>query len=201
MSTVSLRPAASLPDRLRIRRLYRRAFPASERKPFSIIRRMEKNGTTDVWMIFSQKTFAGFATTINSPELVMLDYLAIEPGMRGCGVGTEALARLLALYEGRGFFVEIENPFPPGHDREDRLRRRAFYRRCGLSPLQVMARVFGVEMELLGKDCTLDFEAYQHFYRTRYNEYAAERLEKLPHPEAAEQQSRSINMGVCPVKG
>ncbi len=165
--------------------LYNKAFPASERKPFSIILRMTRDGRSDTWRILREGKFCGFATTINSDELVMLDYLAIQKDRRGTGVGTAALKLLLEQYAGRGFFVEIEEPFSPGDDLRDRQRRRAFYRACGLEPLGVMARVFGVPMELLGRDCRLDFAGYQAFYARQYSSFAAGNLSELAHPEQA----------------
>jgi hypothetical protein len=47
-----------------------------------------------------------------------------------------------------------------------------------------MAVVFGVKMELLGRDCALDFDGYQAFYRENYSDYAAQHLEKAYHPES-----------------
>ena len=57
----------------RVYLLYLRAFPASERKPFSKIVSMAKEGRTDLWIIRKDGRFAGFASTVNSPELVLLD--------------------------------------------------------------------------------------------------------------------------------
>ncbi len=181
---VQLKRAKSPLDRWQVYKLYRQAFPASERKPFSIIVKMSRDGRTDVWRILRQGRFCGFATTINSERLVMLDYLAIKKAARGGGAGTAALKLLLEQYAGRGFFVEIEEPFSPGADLETRQRRRAFYRACGLEPLRVMARVFGVPMELLGRNCNLDFAGYQAFYGDRYSPFAAGHLEEMEHPEA-----------------
>lgn len=169
---------------LQVYRLYRQAFPSSERKPFWLILRMTKKKKTDTWCILSGRRFTGFATTINGDGLVMLDYLAIDQNARNGGIGTQTLRLLQDIYAGQGFFVEIESPFEDVPDKQDRLRRRAFYRRCGLEPLAVMAVVFGVKMELLGRDCALDFDGYQAFYRENYSDYAAQHLEKAHHPES-----------------
>lgn len=168
---------------LQVYRLYRQAFPPSERKPFWLIIQMTCRKKTDVWKLMSNGRFAGFASTINGKEMVMLDYLAVDPRARSSGIGTEALKLLQATYADRGFFVEIESPFEEVPDKQDRIRRRAFYRRCGLEPLGVMAVVFGVKMELLGRGCRLDFDSYQAFYRENYSDYAAQHLEKASHPE------------------
>lgn len=145
---------------------------------------MTKKKKTDTWRILRHGRFSGFATTINGDGLVMLDYLAIDQRARNSGTGTQALRLLQDTYAGQGFFVEIESPFEDVPDKQDRLRRRAFYRRCGLEPLAVMAVVFGVKMELLGRNCRLDFDSYQAFYREHYSDYAAGHLKKAQHPEA-----------------
>lgn len=173
MSLTLRKPATPL-DWLRIRLLYRRAFPRYERKPFKIIRRMHREGRTDVWLAEQEGRFAGLAATING-DVILLDYLAVHEKMRSHGVGSTFLQALLNLYEGRGLFVEIE-----AADRDDptgeKLRRKQFYLRNGLQDMQVVAILFGVRMELLGRGCSLDFDSYREFYRTYYNAWAAEHV-------------------------
>lgn len=171
-------------DWLRVRRLYRRAFPRCERKPFGIIRRMHRAGKTDVWVFRQNGRFAGLAATINSDALILIDYLAVSENLRGQGVGTRALAALTEAYPGRGLFVEIESPFAPGDDQPQRQRRRSFYEGCGFLPSRTMASVFGVAMELLCCRCQVDFDTYHRFYCTQYSAWAGEHILPLPHPEA-----------------
>ena len=71
--------------------LYRNAFPRSERKPFGIILRMAKEGRADLWTIRHNGRFAGFAATVNAPELILLDYFAVKKSLRGQGVGFAGL--------------------------------------------------------------------------------------------------------------
>ena len=180
---VTLKKARGLVEWMQVYRLYRQAFPRSEQKPFSIIFKMAYRGTTDVWCMKQHGRFVGFATTINGSKDVLLDYLAVKPSCRGGGVGGKTLLALQAQYRGRGFFVEIEDPFKPGPDQQDRIRRKNFYRTYGMEPFGVMACVFGVDMELLGRDCYLDFDAYQAFYRENYSPWAAQHLEARPYPK------------------
>jgi len=174
MSVTLRKPAAPL-DWLRIRLLYRRAFPRYERKPFKIIRRMQREGRTDVWLAEQDGQFAGLAATINGGDTILLDYLAVHEKRRNKGVGSAMLQALLALYEGRGLFVEIE-----AADRDDptgeKARRKAFYLRNGLTDMHVVAILFGVRMELLGRGCEMDFDGYRAFYHDHYNAWAAEHV-------------------------
>lgn len=157
-------------------KLYRKAFPASERKPFGIILTMYRKGKTDLWCILRDGSFAGFASTVNGDDLILLDYLAVDGKHRGKGIGTAALNQLLSRYDAQGVFVEIENTALPGDDQSLRLRRKAFYQNCGMEDLQVCANVFGVSMELLGRNCQMDFDQYKHFYRNHYSPWAAEHI-------------------------
>lgn len=174
MAVTLRKPAAPL-DWLRIRLLYRRAFPRYERKPFAVIRRMQKEGRTDVWLAEQDGHFAGLASTINGDDVILLDYLAVHEKRRDKGVGSAMLQALLTLYEGRGLFVEIE-----AADRDDptgeKARRKQFYLRNGLEDMHVIAILFGVRMELLGRGCELDFDGYREFYRKYYNAWAAEHV-------------------------
>lgn len=172
-----LRSPASPLDWLHIRLLYRRAFPRSERKPFQMIRRMHRAGRTDVWLAERDGRFAGLAITINGSEIILLDYLAVHEKQRNHGTGSTMLAALYEKYAGLGFFLEIEAP-----DRDDptgiKARRKAFYLRNGLTEMHVTANLFGVRMELLGRNCTLDFDGYHDFYRDNYSAWAAEHVTK-----------------------
>ena len=186
MAAFSLRRVSSWVEWLRIRRLYGRAFPREERKPFAIIRRMHRKGKTDVWVLRQDGRFVGFASTINGDGLILLDYLAVAEEMRGRGVGSAALAALAEAYPGQGLFVEIESAFAPGEDQPQRLRRRAFYERAGFVPCRTMASVFGVPMELLGRGCCVDFPAYHHFYCTHYSAWAGAHILPLQWPDGVD---------------
>ena len=170
-------------DWLRLYCLYLEAFPASERKPFSRIRRMYREGRTDVWCILRRGQFVGLAATVNGTDTVLLDYLAVSRSCRGKGVGSAAMAALLDIYRDRGVFVEIETIREDCANMEERLRRRQFYLRSGMVPMKVMISLFGVEMELLGFDCRIDYDRYHSFYMEHLGSWAAGHIDSRPHPE------------------
>ena len=156
--------------------LYLEAFPASERKPWTMIRKMYRKGVTDIWCLEKDGAFAGLAITINSPDIVLLDYFAVEKKQRCGGIGRSALGKLMEKYCDRGFFVEIESTLEESLERPLRLRRKNFYLSCGLEEMHTTAELFGVNMELLGARCHLNYQQYQNFYREHYNPWAAEHI-------------------------
>ena len=183
MKNIILAPPERLFHWMQLYILYRRSFPRAERKPFFTILKKYRSGMTDIWCILEGSTFLGFAATMNSPQLVMLDYLAVSKQNRGQGIGSVAMKELMRRYSDRAFLLEIESPYEPGPDQMLRQKRKQFYVNCGMEPLHIMAEVFGVNMELLGKNCRIDFEAYRNFYRDFYKPWAAKHILPAAYPE------------------
>ena len=173
---VKMKKPESVADWLRLYRLYLSAFPREERKPFGLILRMYRKGTTDVWCLKREGRFVGLGITINGPDLILLDYFAIEKKRRQQGVGSAALPVIVDYYGDKGFFLEIESTLEDAPNKNQRLRRKAFYLSCGLRELHTTAKLFGVNMELLGVRCQLNYDQYKAFYRDNYNQWAADHI-------------------------
>ena len=88
-----------------IYKLYQKAFPASEKKPFRLIVKMFRKGTTHVWRFTREGKFAGLIITINGENHILLDYLAVEESQRGTGIGSEILQLMRAHYAGKCVFL------------------------------------------------------------------------------------------------
>lgn len=183
MPNITLEPPKNLLHWIQLYILYRRSFPRAERKPFLTILKKYRVEATDIWCILCEGRFLGFAATMNSPQMVMLDYLAILTSHRSQGIGSAALKELMSRYSDRAFLLEIESPFEPGPDRHIRQKRKQFYVNCGMEPLHIMAEVFGIKMELLGKNCAIDFQQYQNFYRDFYKPWATKHILPAEYPE------------------
>ena len=164
---------------LRIRRLYREAFPRCERKPFSIIRAMEKKGKTDLWYFEDEGGFAGLCATINGKNEILIDYLAVAKKRRGTGLGSEMLKLLLERYREYGVFLEIEMLDEGAENNSERIRRRDFYLRAGLEPMGTYVKLFGVNMELLGIGCHFTFDEYRDFYLANYGKFAYDNIKPI----------------------
>lgn len=184
MKNITLKKPKSLSRWLQLHRLYLAAFPAAERKPFPLIVNQYRKGKMDVWCIEENGCFLGFATTVNGDDLILIDYLAIEKAHRGEGVGSAALTALRKKYAEKGVFLEIESVYEEAPNQQERLRRKQFYLGCGMEPMGVMIRLFGVKMELLGFDCRFDYDQYYRFYMEHLGSWAKGHISQEIHPEA-----------------
>lgn len=167
---------ATLRHWLEFYRLYRSAFPKEERKPISVIRRMQKDGRGEVWCFEEDGRFAGLAFAIVAEGRVLLDYLAVVKDSRGKGYGTKMLKLLQKQYADTGFFGEIEVVRPDVEDYEMKRRRKQFYLDNGLTALNIGIMLFGVEMELMSYNCTIEFDEYLEFYRKNVGEFALKNI-------------------------
>lgn len=162
----------------KIKKLYKKAFPKNERKPFSVIKKMSKKGKSDILYFVDGEGFAGFATTINGKSEILVDYLAIAEDKRGQGKGKKAVGLILEKYKHLGVFLEIERPIEDAENYAERIRRKKFYLSSGFIPMNTYAKLFGVDMELLGVDCTLNYEEYKGFYLENYGKFAYDNITK-----------------------
>lgn len=178
MPSVLLKKPSGIIQWLKLYRLYLSAFPASERKPFGVIVKMYRQGKTNVWCVEQDDRFVGMATTINGSDLILLDYFAVAKAHRGKGLGSAAMEALQRIYGDKGLFVEIESTRENAANQSQREKRKQFYQAAGMVDLHVEANVFGVNMELLGSRCKMDFKKYHTFYRDHYGEWAAKNIKE-----------------------
>jgi len=182
MEAISLNAPKTLLHWLQLYKLYRSSFPKEERKPLWVIVKQYRRGIFDVWQIRKETAFSGLAITAKHENLVLIDYLAIVPSRQDQGIGSGALAALRRHYAGRDIFLEIESVYEDTPEKPLRERRRQFYLRNGMTPMNVMIELFGVNMELMGFDCRIDYAQYHNFYQQSMGNWAAGHLFSRPHP-------------------
>lgn len=148
-----------------VEKLYQEAFPIEERKPFSMILQKREEQFVEILAIkTNENRFCGMAVTVLHEDMVLLDYFAIASECRDGGMGTKALGLLKERYADRRFFLEIESTDADVSDRRNRMRRKAFYEKNGLTPTSLLVNLFGVEMEILVNSCTVRYEEYHKIY-------------------------------------
>lgn len=144
--------------------LYEEAFPPEERKPLDYMLIGAHAPAYEVLVISAEDVrVAGLAITVRHGDLVMLDYFAVSPALRGRGIGRAALPMIRERYSNARFFLEIERPVEGCGNYTQRVRRQAFYASAGMVSTSVSAYVYGTEMELLAfpEDApSVTFEGY-----------------------------------------
>ncbi len=146
-------------------RVYRKSFPARERKPLLLLCRNRRAGFTELLSIEdAEGRFQGLVITVHFRDMVLLDYFAVTPGARGKGIGKNVLEIMQKRYPGKRFFLEYESVNEPCDNMEQRKRRQAFYQRNHMTPMDYEVCVFGTQMVVAGYRCEISFEEYQALY-------------------------------------
>ncbi len=177
---MQLIPAATQSQYSQIEALYQTAFPACERKPFSLILEKQAAGQVDLFYLEQDALFSGLAITMKHQDLVLLDYFAITAVQRQKGLGCRALNTLFEHYQGNRFFLEIESTQEEADNKAQRRLRKQFYLKNKMTELGLYANVFGTEMELLSYQSLLTYEEYISVYQAVYGPEKAACIKRLP---------------------
>ena len=162
-------------DIRRIKRIYKEAFPKNERKPFSIIKKLNRSGKGSLEVILLDGKMCGFFFTVFEGELALVDYFAISKDYRNRGIGKLAIEALSEKYFQKKMFLEIEDPSVS----DEAARRLCFYKRCGFLQTGIKVNLFGVHMELLTLgEFEVDFPTYFDFYVSMVGELLASKCVK-----------------------
>ncbi|MCD8197503.1 MAG: GNAT family N-acetyltransferase [Lachnospiraceae bacterium] len=171
-----------------LKRIYRdhvrEDFPRSERRPFSSMKRMTKEGKYACYGYYNNGSLWAYACYILTENgmYALLDYFAVVPGLRGHGVGSEFLQHLKNVVPVKcGVFLEAESPDSTKTNEEARLRQRRinFYLANGALLTNSKCLVFGVDYNILyisqtDLDCSMEQlhcaveEMYREIYRPIY---------------------------------
>lgn len=163
-----------------IKTLYLRAFPPAERKPFYIIRKKQSEGSMEILSIESDAgDFLGLAITILYKDIVLLDYFAVDDSQRNNGTGSSALRLLFERYSGKRFLLEIEAPDIPSENTPERIRRKAFYLRNGMTVMPFRVNLFGIEMEILTNGAQVTFDEYHAIFTNLFSPWIASKIKQV----------------------
>ncbi len=165
-----------------IRNLYLTAFPPNERREIDELKKQIYHVECDVNLILTGKRIAGFVILWNFTDFVFLEHFAIEPGLRGLGIGERTLAEIKSRFQ-KTVILETEMP-----NDEVSLRRIRFYERNGFHKLSrsyfqpaYNANKPEVELKLMITNIDLDEnqldkyislikgKVYQNFFLPQFN--------------------------------
>lgn len=115
----------------------RRDFPDNELKPLWRLYELKERGIYRTTALYTGEKLCAYAMFSSAPDCpcLLLDYFAVDPALRGKGIGTRALKVIAewAKDKTQGILIEAENPdfARTLEERRTRIRRLDFYRHCG----------------------------------------------------------------------
>lgn len=144
------RVKSSLPEYKKIKRLYLTAFPPEERPSFFTVMSRAYREDVDFWGVYADGRWVGLAYVISMGDLSYLFYLAVSETQRGKGCGSAIMRTLKRMYEGQRLFLALEQLDESADNYEERVRRRQFYLKNGLKPINCRIREGSVTYDVMG---------------------------------------------------
>lgn len=144
-----------------IKNLYIEAFPKSERKPMDQIIKVCENGFGRIIPILLDDEFVGMFITLdsNKDDTLLIDYFAIKNDYRGLSLGSKSI-ELLNKMENKTIIIEIEPCHKDAKNLIQRKKRKKFYKNLGFRQTDINISWFGVDLELMSLNKTINFDHY-----------------------------------------
>lgn len=129
---ISLRPVEpSSDDYEYVADLYEFSFPPVERERIENIMKVSRTDFGHLSVVLDDDERIGFLYILTHRDLVYIYYLAVDPGLRGRGYGSQILSMVKKEHPGCRFTLSCEAPDETAENNEQRLERIAFYERNG----------------------------------------------------------------------
>lgn len=135
-------------------------FPKNELRPLHMIEALIDKGNYYTYGVFQEEKMIAYAYFWEEveKEILLFDYFAVIPELRNQGYGKESMKVILAACEEkRGVILEAEDPENAESDeeKETRIRRISFYKKCGLVMSEVRILLFGVRYAMMYRNLTV----------------------------------------------
>lgn len=165
-----------------IKKLYKRAFPKTERVPFMMIMSKSSKNKIDILAIKQKTKFLGLVITSHYKDLVLVNYFAISEDKRGAGIGSNTLQLLRKYYDNKRIFLEIEPTEIKSKNIIQREKRKNFYLKNSYIETEIYADTFFGKLQILCDNCKITIDEYN-----KINEYSLGKLyAKIINPKIIE---------------
>ena len=132
-----------------LKQLYETAFPKEEQIPWDDLVRLISEMHLDFTAYYDGEEFIGFTIVYPRPSFNWYWYFAVKEELRGKGLGQQILNQLIKKYKGQSCVLDMESPCQECANKEQRLRRQAFYLRNGFRDTNVYRSWDDLEMTIM----------------------------------------------------
>ncbi|SDA23990.1 Ribosomal protein S18 acetylase RimI [Ruminococcus sp. YE71] len=141
-----------------LERINKASFPENE---YVNIRYLFENCGRGVLAVRDEGRTVGFIVVYETGEYTYICFFAIDPDLRGRGLGSSALSALAAECSGRCVVADIEAPDSGCENNAQRIRRREFYTRNGFSSTGWFMYYMDTEFEVMSAGGSFDMDGFR----------------------------------------
>lgn len=146
----------------KFKQLYRTAFPKAERVSLKYL--LEKNESGRLAACYDGDVFCGFYAALTLGNITYISFLAVEDELRDRGYGSQMLEVIRSHYSTQRIILDIEAEDPSAANNDQRIRRKAFYKRNGYTESGIKCVWRGVAYEILIRNGSMTEEEFDAFW-------------------------------------
>lgn len=120
-------------DMALLKRVYESSFPPEEQREWTQICHPSLEGRPKLYAILADGHLAGLITLWRFERFAYIEHLAIDPRLRGYGIGNKAIRLIIDRIRQSPLVVEIE---PPRADKPETVSRHKFYQKLGFQTIE-----------------------------------------------------------------
>ena len=166
---INLRPLTQYDDNyLRVIELYKKAFTTARHIPTWFLRCKLRNGKEGFNVLYSDHTWIGLIYTTEHEDIVLIHFLAISEAYRSGGYGSKVMDSMKITHAGKRVVLNIEILDERADNYQQRVKRKAFYKKNGFRSSGYIVQEPGEKLEMLifgGSISKEEIEAmYKHLF-------------------------------------
>ena len=145
-------------------------FPGDELKPLAHILSMVEVGTCTFYALRQCDKVLSYFSVCQNGQGLLVDYLAVNPKLRGQGIGSQTLDFLKSIAKDKYIIIECEDVEVAKAEAEkiQRQRRINFYTRAGFTLTGVNSNLFGVDYTILTYPTSITPRRVKELYSAVY---------------------------------
>jgi len=149
------------PDVSKVEELINSLFPKSERIPMAVLLSRAEKDFVDSLAFYDEDKFVGFSYSITNNGVTFIQYLAVDSTVQSKGYGSMILNQIKAQYPNNRVVLNLEILDEDAENREQRIKRRAFYAKNGYEDAGIITTVNGNTLDTLIWGGTITIEELQ----------------------------------------
>ena len=148
--------------------LYKEAFPKAQHIPTWILRYKLRNGKAGLKILYAQDAWIGLIYATAYKDIVFVHFLAISESCRSGGYGSTVIDSLKEMHSGQRIVLNIEVLDEQATNYQQRMKRKAFYKKNGFSSSGYIVKEPAERLEMLILSGNISKEEIEAMYKNLF---------------------------------
>ena len=148
--------------------LYKEAFPGAQRIPTYLLRYKLRKGKKGFYVLYEEDDWIGLIYYTEYKDIVFVQFLAISETFRSQGYGSKVMDLMRHTQSEKRIVLNIEELNEQAENYQQRIKRRAFYKKNGFSSSGYIVKEPDERHEMLIRGGSIRKEEIEAMYKNLF---------------------------------